>query len=137
LAKYHFIISYRPSKQNQKADILTWRDIKDQIDPRVLQDLGIKILAIDLLSIKEEDPFNKSNNLVNWILQANKDIESLEALYIQAKSTTLGKYTIKDRLLLYIGQLVVSTTLDNLYIELIQEAYNQISTAYPGRDKTY
>ena len=92
---------------------------------------------IDLLLVEEEVLFNESRSLVDQILAANKDSESLRALYIQAESATPGEYTLEDGLLLYTSRLVVPATLNNLCIELIREAYDQISTAYPGRDKTY
>src|ERR1700678_2690416 len=43
---------------------------------------------------------------------------------------------MEDSLLLYTGRLVVPWV-NNLPIDLIKEAYNQVSTAHPGRDKTY
>ena len=42
---------------------------------------------------------------------------------------------LKDRLLLYKNKLIV-LNIDNLYIDLIREAYNQVSTAYLGQNKT-
>src|SRR3981081_4703073 len=150
------MIMYRAGKQNQKADALTRRDdevtaqdgikaqyrtraflSQDQVDPRVLQDLGIELSAIDLLPVEEEDPFDESESLVDQILAANKDSESLSALRTQAESATPGEYTLEDGLLLFTGRLVVPATLNNLRTELIREAHDQISTAHPGRDKTY
>ena len=74
---------------------------------------------IDLLLVEEEGLFNESESLVDQILVTNKDSESLRALYIQAKSVTLGEYTLKNRLLLFTSQLIVLATLNNLCIELI------------------
>ena len=74
---------------------------------------------IDLLLVEEEVLFNESRSLVDQILTANKDSESLRALYTQAKSATLGEYTLEDRLLLYTSRLVVPATLNNLCTELI------------------
>ena len=85
----------------------------------MLQDLGIELSEIDLLLVKEEGPFTEPKSLINQIFIANKDSKSLTALQTQAESAALGKYTFKDRLLLYTGQLVVLATLNNLYIELI------------------
>ena len=103
----------------------------------MLQDLGIELSEIDLLPVEEEGLFTEPESLIDQILTANKDSKSLTALQTQAESAAPGEYTLKDGLLLYTGRLVVPATLNNLYIELIQEAYNQILTAYPGRDKTY
>ena len=58
---------------------------------------------IDLLLVEEEGLFNESESLVDQILIANKDSESLRALYIQAGSATLGEYTLEDGLLLFTG----------------------------------
>jgi hypothetical protein len=70
LAEYHFIIRYRTGKQNAKADALTRRDdeveiqdgvkaeywtkaflSQDQIDSKVLKDLGIDTEELDESSI--------------------------------------------------------------------------------------
>jgi transposase InsO family protein len=45
-------------------------------------------------------------------------------------------FILRNDLLLYQGRLVVPNE-DNLRTRLIKEAYNQVSTAYSGRDKTY
>ena len=103
----------------------------------MLQDLGIELSEIDLLPVEEEGPFTEPKGLIDQILTANKDSKSLTALQVQAESDAPGEYTLEDGLLLYTGRLVVLATLNNLRTELIQEAHDQISTAYPGRDKTY
>jgi hypothetical protein len=43
---------------------------------------------------------------------------------------------LEDGLLLYNGRLVVPQ-ISHLQTKLIQEAHSQVSTAHPGRDKTY
>ena len=88
------------------------------------------------MSLVEEDTLDKSIRLIDWILQANHNTDSLGILQIQAVSEEPGEFSLEDRLLLYSSQLVVPKV-DNLYILLIKEAYIQISTTYPGRDKTY
>jgi RNase H-like domain found in reverse transcriptase len=74
LAEYHFIIMYRKGKDNVKVDTLTRRDdeveqqnkikaeyrtqsflSQDQIDGRVLQDLGIDLNEVDLTPISSTD----------------------------------------------------------------------------------
>ena len=42
---------------------------------------------------------------------------------------------LKDRLLLYKNKLIV-LNINNLYIDLIKEAYNQVSIAHLGQNKT-
>jgi transposase InsO family protein len=154
LSEYYFMIMYRAGKQNAKADALTRRDdevavqdgtktqyrtraflSQDQVDPQVLRDLGIDITEIDLLPI-EGDTFEEPIGLVDRILRANRDSESLGALRAQALSADPGEFTLEDELLLYAGRLVVPKV-DNLPTALIKEAHDQVSTAHPGRDKTY
>src|SRR6266536_3361180 len=129
LSEYHFIIMYRSGKENAKADALTRRDdevelqdelkteyrtraflSQDQIDPRVLQDLGIDVGEMSLAPI-EEPSFDESTGLLDRILEDNRQAPSLQALRRQAQRE-------EDS-------------------ELIREAHAQVSTAYPGRDKTY
>ena len=66
----------------------------------------------------------------------NHDTDSLGILQIQAISEEPREFNLEDRLLLYSSRLVVPKV-DNLYISLIKEAYAQILTIYPSRDKTY
>ena len=152
---------YRPGKENLKADALTRRDdeivaqdgikteyrtkaflSQDQIDPRVLQDLGIDCNALDqathdqdnVLEPIAEAPFEEPVLLLDRLLNANKTCASLNALRPEAEAKE-GDLALEDGLLLYNGRLVVPDTA-NLRTELIKEAHNQVSTAHPGRDKT-
>ena len=152
LASYHFIIMYRTGKQNAKADALTRRDneieqqdqlkteyrtqaflSQDQVDPEVLQDLGIDIQEVVLAPVTEE-MFDESAELLDQLLKANKEARSLEALRQQARQVD-SEFTVEDELLLYSGRLVVPGT--GLRTAVIREAHDQVSTAHPGRDKTY
>ena len=99
----------------------------------MLKDLGIDIDIAEIASVKEV--LDKSFRLVDWLLCANRKSESLEALQIQTASNST-EFVLDNRLLLYTGQLVV-LQVDNLSTDLIKEAYNQVSTAYSGQDKTY
>jgi transposase InsO family protein len=154
LSEYYFMIMYWAGKQNTKADALTQRDnevaaqdgiktqyqtraflSQDQVDPQVLRDLGIDITEIDLLPI-EGDTLEEPIGLVDRILRANRDSESLGALRAQALSTDPGEFTLEDELLLCAGRLVVPKV-DNLPTALIKEAHDQVSSAHPGRDKIY
>jgi hypothetical protein len=95
LSGFYFTIMYRPGKQNGKADALTRREqevglqdaikseyrtraflARDQIDPQVLQDLGINVHEIDL-SLVEEEQMNEPLGLIDRILHANRNIKSL------------------------------------------------------------
>lgn len=153
LSEYYFLIMYRSGKQNVKADALTRREqevglqdsvkteyrtrailSQDQIDPKVLQDLGIEVNEVDLAPV-EEQQMDEPLGLIDRILRANRTSESLEALRAQAEAED-PEITLEDGLLLYDGRLVVPDV-DNLRTKLIQEAHEQVSTAHPGRDKTY
>ena len=151
LADYHFIIMYRTGKENTKADALTRRDdeiaqqdrikteyrtqaflSQDQIDPRVLQDLGIEV---NNLESDEEGLVEGSDEITDRIYRENQNSASLQVLRAQAARKS-SEFTLEDGLLLYAGRLVVPATA-NLRTQLIQEVHNQVSTAHPGRDKTY
>ena len=162
LSDYYFQIMYRDGKSNAKADALTRRDeevtaqdgvkheyrtraflSQDQVDPQVLQDLGIDVAAIDLARAvgETEDqeeilPLEESMALTDRLLQANREAPSLDALRAQAQDSE-GDFTLEEGLLLYTGRLVIPLGDQNLTTELIKEAHTQVSTAHPGRDKTY
>src|ERR1700721_4840070 len=144
---------YQPGKQNAKADALTRRDqeveiqdgikteyrtkaflTRDQVDPQVLKDLGIETETNELAPMGE--PFwDEPIELVDRILRQNREAPSLQALREQALRED-SEFTIEDGLLLNSRRLVVPDT-DYLRTELIKEAHNQVSTAHPGKDKTY
>lgn len=155
LSEYHFIVMYRAGQQNAKADALTRRDnevehqdrvkteyrtraflSQDQIDPRVLQDLGVELDDVSLAPIEDDSQFDEPTELMDRILHHNRNAPSLESVRRQAKTATDSEFSLEDGLLLYAGRLVVPNVGD-LQTRLIQEAHNQVSTAHPGRDKTY
>ena len=74
--------------------------------------------------------------LVDRLLAANRTVGSLQALRKQAERGEEG-FTLTDGLLLRNGRLVVPTdnTDEALIVDLIREAYDQISSAHPGRSK--
>ena len=100
----------------------------------MLRDLGIDIDIAEIASVKEV--LDKSLGLVDQLLCANHKSESLDTLQTQAASGKPSEFILDNRLLLFAGQLVV-LQVDNLSTDLIKEAYNQVSTAYSGQDKTY
>jgi len=98
LSQFFFTIMYQSGKDNLKADVLSRQeeDIEaqnkvkgeirtrsllrpDQIDPRVLQEYT------ELASL-EEDELEESLGLIDRILRANRESESLEALRVQAEN---------------------------------------------------
>ena len=127
LAEYYFIIMYRTGKQNAKADALTRRDeevefqdgikaeyrtkaflSQDQIDSKVLKDLGI-----DIMPESESEPsispieLDEPLELLDRILQSNRQAPSLDAIRIEAQKDENSEFTLEDGLLLYSGRLVV------------------------------
>ena len=108
---------------------------KDQVDPQVLKDLNIANIDSNE-DLTELAPIQESIALTDRLLQANREALLLDALHAQADSSE-GDFTLEDGLLLYNDQLVVPLGNKNLTTELIKEAHTQVSTAHPGRDKTY
>ena len=143
LSEYYFMIMYRSGKKNGKADALTRRDdeveaqngvkteyrtkailSQDQVDPRVLQDLGVELSAIDLAPADPDVPnLVESLGIVDRIIRANRHSPSLEALRAQAASDHLRDLTLEDGLLLHVGRLVLPKV-DNLPTDLIREAHD-------------
>lgn len=152
LSEYYFQIMYRSGKSNVKADALTRRYdevaaqnqakeaarthaflSKEQVDPQALQDLNIASIEEDYTELA---PIQESVVLTDRLLKANREAPSLNALRAQAKNSE-GDFTLEEGLLLYNDRLVVPLGDENLATELIKEAHTQVSTAHPGRDKTY
>jgi len=79
--------------------------------------------------------FDKSHTIINCIIYTNKTVHFLNTLRATAAAGS-ETYILKDDLLFYRNTFIVFNT-NYLYTNLIREAYNQISTVYPGRDKTY
>jgi hypothetical protein len=70
--------------------------------------------------------------LTDRILTTNHTINSLVAFRKQIETDLEGSFIFENRLLFYYNRLIIPNTW-NLYIYLIQEAYNQVSIVYPGR----
>lgn len=85
---------------------------------------------------ESEEDFDEPLRLVDRLLRANRDSQSLDTLRAQASTDDTKGFELEDGLLLYTGRLVVPWV-DSLPTDLIKEAHNQISTAHPSRDKTY
>lgn len=150
---------YRAGAQNAKADILTCREddvkiqdkvkidhrtramlVQDQIDPRIWQELQndldhptgeVQDQVIGSITI-----INEPLALVNWLLKANQETPSLQALRVEVEAGTNEDLTLEDGLLLCNNHLVVPDV-DQLRTALIREAHDSVLTAHPGRDKTY
>ena len=143
LAEYSFIITYRPGKDNAKADILSRREqdlepsreLKaylrtkallqpDQVDPQIQE--AVELHALDQV-------LREPALLVDRLLTANRTAGSLQALRKQVERGE-GDFTLTNGLLLRNGRLVVPTdsTDEALIADLIREAHDQISSAHPG-----
>ncbi len=147
LSQFFFTIMYQSGKDNLKADVLSRQeeDIEaqnkvkgeirtrsllrpDQIDPRVLQEYT------ELASL-EEDELEESLGLIDRILRANRESESLEALRVQAENGD-DQLQLQDGLLTYEDRLLVPDS-EGLRADLIREAHAQVSSAHSGQHKTY
>jgi transposase InsO family protein len=155
LSEYYFIITYRPGKDNVQADALTRRNDEvasqdqlkkearqqilltaDKLDPRIVQqleDMSVNVLAP--LGTSTSQPFLDTITVVDQVLQANRQEPSLEALRVQAAQSDRN-LTLHNGILLYQGKVIVPD-INYLRTHLIREIHDQISTAHPGRDKTY
>ena len=75
----------------------------ENIDPRILEDLGIDLISdISLISpVEPEAEVEPPIQLVDRILQANRELESLQALRTKALGDEDSEFTLEDGLLLY------------------------------------
>ncbi len=108
--------------------------LPNQVDPYILTTIDHGLNSIELVELALIE-FNKSITMVKQVLQANRESELLEALCKQAYRGDDELMVYQD-LLLYYRRLVVPNHL-SLQADLIREAHDQLSTAYPGRNKTY
>ena len=155
LSEYYFIITYRPGKDNVQADALTRRNDEvasqdqlkkearqqvlltaDKLDPRIVQQLeDVYVNVLAPLGTLTSQPFLDTITVVDQVLQANRQEPSLEALRVQAAQSDQN-LTQHNGILLYQGKVIVPD-IKYLRTHLIREIHDQISTAHPGRDKTY
>ena len=140
LADFFFVITYRPGKQNAKADALTRRDADVTTSDQVKEKERTQtLLPSDCLDweVKKQlqiSALDAPFGLVDQILRANRSRRQLESETDHLSRGQVG-WEDKDGLLLYDGRLLVPDV-DNLRTKLIAEAHNQVSTAHPGRNKT-
>jgi transposase InsO family protein len=155
LSEYYFIITYRPGKDNIQADALTRRNDEvasqdqlkkeirqqvlltaDKLDPRIVQRLeDTSVNALAPLGTSVLRPFLDMITIVDRVLQANRKEPSLDALRTQAARSD-PNLTLFNGILLYQGKVIVPD-INYLRTHLIREIHDQVSTAHPGRDKTY
>jgi hypothetical protein len=108
----------------------------NKLDLRIVQELAEALIAV-LAFIKTiiTKLFLNTVTVIDRVLQANRDKPFLEALRIQATKSNLY-LTLHIGIFLYQDKIVVPDV-NYLYTHLIWEVYNQIFTAYLGKDKTY
>jgi transposase InsO family protein len=153
LADYHFLIAYRPGKQNPLADALTRKVDEldsqnktkkekrvqqllkdDQLDPRIIAARMRTHFGESDLHLSELYTLASDIDLVARVLQANRDSKSLQPLRYRASSDRT-EFSMQNGLLLYKDRLIVPDTA-NLRTLLIREVHDSVTTAHPGIRKT-
>jgi transposase InsO family protein len=156
LSQYHFKLSYRSGKSNERADVLTRRpdDVasqsrvidahrtqillpRDKIADEVIEDLQLApIQATSLYSIGNSPD---SIELVDRLLVANRAAPELEELRVKARTEADTLWKLRDGLLLRDGKLYVPdgqlTPEIPLRTALIREAHEQPLSGHPGHAK--
>jgi transposase InsO family protein len=135
LPQFHFLIRYRPGKENTLADALTRKDEPTMKTHRTIQLLrpewleeGVQSQTGAIISALEP-----AMDLMDRVLQANRQAATQEphASYIQKEG-----WEIDDQgRLTYHGKLYVPDN-EDLRACLLDEVHQQPSIAHPGRAKT-
>ncbi|KAI1001697.1 hypothetical protein K3495_g6500 [Podosphaera aphanis] len=139
LAEFNFLIRYRPGKANPAADALSRRD-QDVTPQDILKSKSRQRSLLKSHQV-EDGPFEtyiafiETFQLVNRILEANRQHPSLKETRDLVSKNTESPFRIEEDLLLYQGRLVVPDV-PNLQTDLIREAHDQPSVAHPGCKKT-
>lgn len=113
----------KPQDQERRRILLHRSCLDDGVRPRS-----------DDSSHTEVAPINPSLGIIDRVLQANRDHESLESRRQQAQAGHENR-TMDNDLLLFDGRLVVPNDTD-LRARLLDEIHRQPSTAHPGIAKT-
>jgi transposase InsO family protein len=128
----------------------------EQLDPRILEELeqstdlcdieapipgpildpaeGLQTLTDPSGDLQTESGPQEALDLIDELLQANRTTDSLRAWREKASSPG-NDWVLEKGLLKYQSRLVVPEE-QELCTRIIAEAYNQVSTAYPGKNKT-
>lgn len=133
LSQFFFIIMYQSDKDNLKADVLSRQKedieaqnkIKDEIRTRSLfrsNQINFQVLQkyTELVSLKK-DELEKLLDLIDWILQANREFEFLKALRVQTENDD-DQLQLQDNFLTYKDRLLVLNS-EDLRADLIREAH--------------
>lgn len=141
LSEFNFLIKYRAGKANVIADALSRReeDVK-KLNSEKKKLRNQVLLKPNHTSDSGHEPkleicLTETFELVDRLLLANKNDQSLVHEREQETSSSEGPYKLEEGLLLYKGRLMVPDV-DNICTNLITEAHTQPSTAHPGLKKT-
>ena len=152
LSRFYFLIKYRPGRQNTLADALS-RPLKKQEDADSDHRMQILIkpeqvekkhfvqgrnTTNDAEPPADIESLESNLHIVDLILRANRDSESLNELRDQARDNKNedGSWKLEDGLLLWKDRLFVPDDDPELRTRLLDEVHGQVSTAHPGQTKT-
>ena len=102
----------------------------EHLNPRILTELNTESLDTKIYPINTADL-----DLINELLQANCTASSLQEYHEKVKDVT-SPWSLENGLLKHRERLVVAEEQD-LRTRLIAEAYTQVSTAHPRKNKTH
>jgi transposase InsO family protein len=150
LSDYHFLIRYRPGKENTLADALTRREGGEDFSETIKSKEEFRtqvLLKPECVEKRRKSDQNLSDNLVkiavidselqitDRVLQANRNSLTLEEYRKRAEEVDNTDWSIEHGLLLFKDRIFVPDEGD-LRARLLDEVHRQKSTAHPGRDKT-
>ena len=82
------------------------------------------------------EPLEPDLHIVDRILRANRNSESLNELQNQAQDDKEDNWKLEDGLLLWKDRLFIPDDDPKLQTRLLDEVHSQVSTAHPGQTKT-
>ena len=146
LSRYHFLIRFRPGKQNILTDALSRRqedtDSQNQVKDKTRSQAMLKPDCLDAGILEEmHKPVvvaaleeRKSLDLIDQILHANRTSKAYNNYRKQA-ACGLGGWSAANGLLRHKERLLVPED-NNLRTDLLKEIHKQKLMAHPGRSKT-